>query len=397
MKFVDEAKIHVQAGKGGNGCVAFRREKFMPMGGPSGGDGGDGGSVFLVADESMNTLIDYRYQRRFRAENGENGMGSDCTGAKGADITLKVPVGTTVIDDETGEVLGDLTEPGQILKVAQGGFHGLGNTRFKSSTNRAPRQSTNGTLGEERVLRLELKLLADVGLLGLPNAGKSTLIRAISAARPKVADYPFTTLVPNLGVVRVQPHRSFVVADIPGLIEGAAEGAGLGIRFLKHLVRTRLLLHLVDMAPLDGSDPAEAVDIIEAELAKFSVTLADRERWLVLNKLDLIPEEEREQRCEELLEALGWDGPVYRISAISGEGTDQLCQDIMRWIETRAALEAEDEEVRAREEEMRRRLDEEAREAVQAYNERRRRKRDAEEDDEDDDDDNNGVEVYYVR
>lgn len=396
MKFVDEAKVRVEAGKGGNGCMAFRREKFMPMGGPSGGDGGDGGSVYLEADESLNTLIDYRYQRRHRAESGQAGMGSDCTGAKGEDLILQVPVGTTVIDDDTEEVLGDLTYAGQRLKVAQGGFHGLGNMRFKSSTNRAPRQTSPGTPGEERNLRLELKLLADVGLLGLPNAGKSTLIRAISAARPKVADYPFTTLVPNLGVVRVQSHRSFVVADIPGLIEGAAEGAGLGIRFLKHLVRTRLLLHMVDMAPLDESSPADAFDVIERELDKFSPGLAERERWLVLNKVDLLPEEEREARCESLLDELGWDGPVFRISALSGDGTQELCYEIMRWLEERALAEAEDDELRQQEAGMRQQIEQEAREAVQAYNARRRGERLGEEQDDDDDLDDE-VEVYYVQ
>jgi GTP-binding protein len=277
MKFVDEASIHVSAGKGGNGCLSFRREKYVERGGPDGGDGGDGGSVYLVADAGLNTMIDYRYQRRYRAGNGEPGRGRNCTGAGGADLELQVPVGTSVLDEETGEILGDLTVPGQRLLVAQGGFHGLGNTRFKSSTNRAPRQTTAGTEGEQRALHLELKILADVGLLGLPNAGKSTFIRAVSAARPRVADYPFTTLVPQLGVVRVDPLRSFVIADIPGLIEGAAEGAGLGIRFLKHLTRNRVLLHLVDVAPMDGSDPAGNATAIRAELQRFSPTLATRE------------------------------------------------------------------------------------------------------------------------
>jgi GTP-binding protein len=262
MKFVDEAVIEVAAGKGGSGCLSFRREKYIPKGGPDGGDGGDGGSVYLEADENLNTMVDYRYQRRFRAENGSPGQGRNCTGKSGEDLILKVPVGTTVIDVDTDEVLGDLSELGQRLKVAQGGFHGLGNTRYKSSINRAPRQTSPGSEGEKRRLKLELKLLADVGLLGMPNAGKSTLIRAISAAKPKVADYPFTTMVPNLGVVRVDPLRSFVVADIPGLIEGAAEGAGLGIRFLKHLTRNRLLLHLVDLAPWDGDLPAENACVI---------------------------------------------------------------------------------------------------------------------------------------
>ena len=305
MKFVDEAIIKVKAGDGGNGIVSFRREKYIPKGGPDGGDGGDGGSVYLEADRGLNTLVDFRTSRYFEAERGENGRGRNQTGRSGEDLVIPVPVGTEVYDEETGELIGDLTEPGQRLKVAQGGFHGLGNTRFKSSVNRAPRQCTQGTPGEGRTLRLELKLLAVVGLLGLPNAGKSTFISAVSSARPKVADYPFTTLHPNLGVVRVDPTRSFVVADIPGVIEGAAEGAGLGIQFLKHLSRTRLLLHLVDIAPADGSDPVEAVRTIEHELARFSPELADRPRWLVCNKIDLLPEAEREARCREVVQALG--------------------------------------------------------------------------------------------
>lgn len=333
MKFVDEVSIRVEAGKGGNGCVSFRREKYIPFGGPDGGDGGDGGSVYLVADANLNTLVDLRYESRFKAENGEAGRGRNMTGKSGADLEIRVPVGTIVHDEDTEEVLGDLTEEGQRLKVAQGGFHGIGNTRFKSSVNRAPRQSTPGTPGEERTLRLELKVLADVGLLGLPNAGKSTLIRAVSAARPKVADYPFTTLYPNLGVVKVESHRSFVIADIPGLIEGAAEGAGLGIRFLKHLARNRILLHLVDVAPYDGTDPVGAVRAIEAELEKFSEELAKRERWLVLNKVDLLPEEDRDAVCDDIVARLGWQGPVYRISAIAKLGTDRLMQDIMERLE----------------------------------------------------------------
>ncbi len=335
MKFVDEATIRVTAGKGGNGCVSFRLEKFIPRGGPNGGDGGDGGSVYLVADAGLNTLIDFRYTRHYKADNGQPGMGSDRTGRGGADLEIKVPLGTMVFDANTGESMGDLVTAGERLLVARGGFHGLGNTRFKSSTNRTPRQSTPGTPGECRQLRLELKLLADVGLLGMPNAGKSTLIRAISSATPKVADYPFTTLIPSLGVVSIEPHRSFVVADVPGLIEGAAEGAGLGIRFLKHLGRTRLLLHLVDMAPMgEGScDPAREVRIIERELERFSPELRSRERWLVLNKLDLIPEQEREERCTELVRTLNWDGPVFPVSALRREGTRELCCSIMEHIE----------------------------------------------------------------
>ncbi|MCW8828743.1 MAG: Obg family GTPase CgtA [Gammaproteobacteria bacterium] len=341
MKFVDEANIRVEAGKGGNGCVSFRREKYIPFGGPDGGDGGDGGSVYVVADESLNTLVDLRYQRDFRAESGQQGMGRNRTGKGGDDLEIPLPVGTIVYDKDTGETLADLTEIGQRVKIAQGGFHGLGNTRFKSSTNRAPRQSTNGTPGEVRQLHLELKVLADVGLLGLPNAGKSTLIRAVSSARPKVADYPFTTLYPNLGVVSIEAHRSFVIADIPGLIEGAAEGAGLGIQFLKHVSRTLLLLHLVDVAPYDGSDPVESVHIIERELAKFSDELRGRERWLVLNKVDLLPEDEREAVCDDIIQRLGWEGPVYRIAALAKQGTAKLTQDIMVHMERqREALAA---------------------------------------------------------
>ena len=333
MKFVDEADIRVEAGNGGKGCVSFRREKYIPFGGPDGGDGGDGGSIYVVADDSLNTLIDLRFTRAFRAENGQQGMGRNMTGKGGADLEIPLPVGTVIYDKDTDEQLADLTVPGQRIKIAQGGFHGLGNTRYKSSVNRAPRQFTPGTPGEARNLHLELRVLADVGLLGLPNAGKSTLIRAVSAARPKVADYPFTTLYPNLGVVSIESHRSFVIADIPGLIEGAAEGAGLGIQFLKHVSRTLLLLHLVDVAPYDGSDPVESVRIIERELAKFSDELAVRERWLVLNKLDLVPEEEREALCEDIVRRLDWQGPVYRIAALSKDGTVRLTQDIMEHLE----------------------------------------------------------------
>jgi GTPase len=334
MKFVDEVTIHVQAGDGGDGCASFRREKFIPFGGPDGGDGGDGGSVLLVADVNLNTLVDFRYTRKFRAERGQNGMGRDCTGKGGEDKRIAVPVGTVVSDAATGELIGDVIKPGQELLVAKGGVHGVGNTRFKSSTNRAPRQFTKGTPGEVRDLKLELKLLADVGLVGLPNAGKSTLIRAISAARPKVADYPFTTLHPNLGVVRVGNHRSFTVADIPGLIKGAAEGAGLGIRFLKHVSRTRLLWHLVDVLPLgEASDPVNDVRVIEAELGKFSPELAGRERWLVLNKVDLLPAEEHEARCNDIVRRLNWRGPVFAIAAISGAGTQELVYKAMEYLE----------------------------------------------------------------
>lgn len=329
MKFVDETTIRVEAGDGGNGCMSFRREKFIPFGGPDGGDGGDGGSVYLQANPNINTLVDFRYQRLHRARRGENGMGSQCTGAKGDDLIIAVPVGTMIYDAETDEFIADLTEPEQKICVAQGGFHGLGNLRFKSSTNRAPRKTSNGTPGEHRQLRLELKLLADVGLLGLPNAGKSSFIRAVSRSHPKVADYPFTTLHPQLGVVRVDNLRSFVIADIPGLIEGAAEGAGLGIQFLKHLMRTRVLLHLVDIAPMDGSDPVNAIKTIEQELKKYSADLATKERWLVFNKTDLLTEDEIKTRCQAIIKKLKWKKPVFQISALKKEGTQQLCYQLM--------------------------------------------------------------------
>ncbi|ROQ20892.1 Obg family GTPase CgtA [Marinimicrobium koreense] len=397
MKFVDEAPIHVEAGKGGNGCLSFRREKFIAKGGPDGGDGGDGGSVYLVADEALNTLIDYRFQPRYRAQNGEKGGSKNCTGSKGEDLLLPVPVGTTVIDSDTGEQLGDLTEIGQKLKVAQGGFHGLGNTRFKSSVNRAPRQTSHGTEGEMRNLKLELKVLADVGLLGLPNAGKSSFIRAISSAKPKVADYPFTTLVPNLGVVKVQKHRSFVVADIPGLIEGAADGAGLGIRFLKHLTRCRVLLHIVDMAPLDDSDPVEQVRTIANELESFSPTLATRERWLLLNKIDLLPEDEADARCQALVDKLGWEGPVFRISALQRQGTEPLCGELMTHLENIWETESENEEAREREAQFQADMAAEVRERVEELRLRRRAARKGDDDDDDFDDDDYDVEVEYVR
>ncbi|EKE85291.1 Obg family GTPase CgtA [Idiomarina xiamenensis] len=333
MKFVDEVEIRVEAGDGGNGCVSFRREKYIPKGGPDGGDGGDGGDVWLEADENLNTLIDYRFERFHRAERGQNGMGKNCTGKRGSDLTLKVPVGTRATDTETAEVIGDLTKHGTRLLVAKGGFHGLGNTRFKSSVNRTPRQKTNGTPGEIRTLQLELMLLADVGLLGMPNAGKSTFIRSVSAARPKVADYPFTTLVPNLGVVRPAAHSSFVIADIPGLIEGAADGAGLGIRFLKHLERCGLLLHLVDIAPFDGSDPAEQAKIIIDELHQYSPKLAEKPRWLVLNKIDMVLEEELQERAQAVIDALQWEGPVFHLAALEKRGTQELCLAIMEYLE----------------------------------------------------------------
>ncbi|WP_417760473.1 Obg family GTPase CgtA [Shewanella sp.] len=332
MKFVDEAVIRVEAGDGGNGCVSFRREKYVPDGGPDGGDGGDGGNVYLLADENLNTLIDYRFERFHAAERGENGRSRDCTGHSGNDLVLRVPVGTRAVDEDTDEVLGDLTAHDQKMLVAKGGFHGLGNTRFKSSTNRAPRQKTMGTPGEVRSLRLELLLLADVGLLGMPNAGKSTFIRAVSRATPKVADYPFTTLVPNLGVANPRPGQSFVVADIPGLIEGAAEGAGLGIRFLKHLERCRILLHVVDIEPVDGSNPAEAATAIVAELEKYSPKLAAKPRWLVFNKSDLLLKEELDEKIAKVVKEIGWEGDVYTMSAYTREGTAELAEKLYDFI-----------------------------------------------------------------
>jgi GTP-binding protein len=338
VKFVDEAEIQVHAGNGGNGCVSFRREKFIPLGGPDGGDGGAGGHVWLVADENLNTLVDFRHQRVFRAQRGQNGMGRQMTGANGEDVTIRVPVGTVVANVDTEETIGDLTAHGQRLCVARGGHGGRGNINFKSSTNRAPRKATPGQPGEERALRLELKLLADVGLLGFPNAGKSTFIRAVSAARPRVADYPFTTLHPNLGVVRIEQDRSFVVADIPGLIEGAAEGAGLGIQFLKHLARTRLLLHVVDMAPIDDSvDPAAQVRAIEKELKKFDPELAQRPRWLILNKSDALPEDEREARAKAIVRKLRWKKPWFVVSAATGAGTREVCFKVMAFLEAQRA------------------------------------------------------------
>lgn len=334
MKFVDEATIRVQAGNGGHGCLSFRREKYIEKGGPDGGDGGDGGSVWIVAKAGTTTLADFRVARKFRAESGAPGAGRNMTGRSGEDLEVAVPCGTVVYEIDTGELIGDLTVSGQRLKVAQGGRGGLGNTHFKSSINRAPRKITQGTPGEGRHLRLELKLLADVGLVGQPNAGKSTLIRAMSAARPKVADYPFTTLHPHLGVVSVGPLQSFVMADIPGLIEGAAEGAGLGIQFLKHLQRTRLLLHVVDFAPIDlGVQPAEQVRTIEKELRKFSEDLGKKPRWLVLNKSDLVAASDLEAEKERIVAALGWNGPVFTVSAATGAGTETLAQAIMRELE----------------------------------------------------------------
>ncbi|MCF5502232.1 Obg family GTPase CgtA [Pseudomonas syringae] len=406
MKFVVAGSLRGKAGGGGNGCMSFRREKFIENGGPNGGDGGDGGSVYMIADVNLNTLVDYRYTRHFDAERGSNGGSADCTGRKGEELVLRVPVGTTIIDATTQEIIGDLTKDGQRLMVAQGGWHGLGNTRFKSSTNRAPRQTTPGKPGDQRDLKLELKVLADVGLLGLPNAGKSTFIRSVSAAKPKVADYPFTTLVPNLGVVSVDRWKSFVVADIPGLIEGASDGAGLGIRFLKHLARTRLLLHLVDMAPLDETSAPDAAEVIVRELEKFSPSLAERDRWLVLNKCDQILEEEQEARKQEIVDRLEWTGPVYVISAIAKEGTEQLTRDIMRYLEERSLRIAEEPGYAEELAELDQRIEDEARAQLQALDDQRALRRsgvksvhDIGDDDWDEEDveDEDGPEIIYVR
>ncbi|PSW15146.1 Obg family GTPase CgtA [Photobacterium sanctipauli] len=390
MKFVDEAVIRVDAGDGGNGTVSFRREKYVPKGGPDGGDGGDGGDVYLLADENLNTLIDYRFERFHAAQRGENGRGGNCTGKRGEDCVLSVPVGTRAVDEETGEVIADLTEHGMKVMAAKGGFHGLGNTRFKSSVNRAPRQKTMGTKGEVRHLRLELLLLADVGMLGLPNAGKSTFIRSVSAAKPKVADYPFTTLVPSLGVVRIDSERSFVVADIPGLIEGAADGAGLGIRFLKHLERCRVLLHMIDLLPADGSDPVENAFTILNELEKYSDKLANKPRWIVFNKVDLMPEEEAQAKIDEILEALAWEGDYYCISALNRMGTKELTYDLMQQIESMPAVVFEDDEEESEEKKVEFKWDD--------YHEQQVKQADQDDDDDDWDDwdeDDYDVEIIY--
>lgn len=391
MKFVDEAEIQVAAGNGGNGCLSFLREKFIEKGGPDGGDGGDGGSLWLVADEALNTLVDFRFQPRYRAESGQKGGKRNCTGASGEDLEVKVPVGTSVIVAETGELIGDLVEPGQRLLVAKGGRGGLGNTRFKSSVNRAPRKITHGTEGETRHLLLQLKVLADVGLLGLPNAGKSTLIRAVSGARPKVADYPFTTLIPNLGVVGAGSERSFVMADIPGIIEGASEGAGLGIRFLKHLSRTRILLHLVDVAPFDDSDPAVSAKGIVDELERFSPVLARRERWLVFNKMDLLPDEaSRDTVCERVIGALDWQGHVHRIAAVSQEGTGDLVNALTQRLADMRAELAENEELRRQETEDRLQMEYEVRQSIERARQLWRTRKQQPDDDDDD------VEIVYT-
>ncbi len=340
MKFIDEAKIEVVAGDGGNGVASFCREKFRPFGGPDGGDGGRGGSIYAIADRNINTLVDYRYAKLHRAKNGENGRGSDCYGKGADDVYLRMPVGTLVIDQNDGAIIADLTEHGQVALLARGGEGGWGNIHFKTSTNRAPRQKTDGKEGERRDLKLELKVLADVGLLGMPNAGKSTFIAAVSNARPKVADYPFTTLHPNLGVVRVSHEKSFVVADIPGLIEGAADGAGLGVQFLRHLQRTRLLLHIVDLAPFDSNvDPVKEAKAIVKELKKYDETLFDKPRWLVLNKLDMVPENERAQRVKDFIKRFGWKGQVFQISGLTREGCEDLVTEIYEYLASQRQLE----------------------------------------------------------
>lgn len=340
MKFVDEVRIRVEAGNGGDGCIGFRREKYIPFGGPDGGDGGDGGSIYAVADPNLNTLADFRFTRRFRAARGQNGSGSNCRGANADDLDITMPLGTRIIDESTEELIGELTRPGQRMKIAQGGFHGLGNTRFKSSVNRAPRQFTKGSRGDQRDLKLELSLMADVGLLGMPNAGKSTLLSQVSAARPKIADYPFTTLYPQPGVVAVGPLKSFVMVDIPGLIEGAADGAGLGHRFLKHLSRTRLMLHLVDILPPDGSDIVANIRAINKELKKFSPELAERAQWLVFNKTDVMAEEEANALIKAALRRLRTKKPWFAISAVTGRGCDVLCAAAQHWVDEQQAAAA---------------------------------------------------------
>ncbi|WEV49923.1 Obg family GTPase CgtA [Acinetobacter sp. ESL0695] len=402
MRFVDEAVITVEAGDGGNGVASFRREKFVPFGGPDGGDGGRGGSVYIQADENTSTLVDFRYTRRFRAERGKNGSGANCAGRGAPDVILYVPVGTTIVDTDSGDIIGDLVAQGQRVLVAQGGNGGLGNTHFKSSTNRAPRKFTTGIKGEFREIRLELKVLADVGLLGMPNAGKSTFIRAVSAAKPKVADYPFTTMVPNLGVVDADRHRSFVMADIPGLIEGASDGAGLGIRFLKHLARTRILLHIVDVQPIDGSDPTHNAKAILNELKKFSPTLSKLPVVLVLNKLDQLDEATRDEWCDYILNELQWDGPTFKTSGLLESGTKEVVYYLMDQIEQQRERELEDPEYAAQMKAFRDQLEEETREqtlaAKEAYRAQRRAQRlGLDDEDDDNDDDDNEMEVYYVR
>ncbi|OUU39490.1 MAG: GTPase ObgE [Cellvibrionales bacterium TMED49] len=378
MKFVDEAVVKVQAGNGGDGCMSFRREKYIPKGGPDGGDGGNGGNVVIRVKEGLTTLLDFRYQRSFVAKSGSKGAGGNCTGASGDDLILFVPLGTTIIDHNHGDILGDLTEIGQSLLVCRGGFHGLGNRRYRSSTNRAPRKISLGQAGEEKTIRLELKLLADVALVGLPNAGKSTFIRSISAARPKVADYPFTTLVPSLGVVELKSAKSFVVADIPGLIEGASTGAGLGIRFLKHLTRARLLLHVVDVFSLDGDSIVDRALLIEKELERFSPTLFGGARWLVINKIDLMPKEEADELIDDLVKKLRWQSPVFCISSLRSEGTEALCSAILEHLEMLKAQEMTSGEFKKRFDIWRQKVQQEARDRIAECENSRLRKRQGE-------------------
>ncbi len=401
MRFIDEAVVTVKAGDGGNGIASFRREKYVPRGGPDGGDGGSGGDVYVIADDNTNTLVDYRYTRRYDAKRGENGHSKNCAGKGSDDVFLPVPIGTTIIDTETDEVLGDLVEIDQTILVAKGGDGGLGNTHFKSSTNQAPRKATSGFEGELKVLKFELKVVADVGLVGLPNAGKSTFIRQVSAAKPKVADYPFTTLVPNLGVVDIGRHRSFVMADIPGLIEGASEGAGLGIRFLKHVARTRRLLHLVDVKPVDGSDPVENARVILNELERFSPELANLPQILVLNKIDQVAEEDLNELCTHIVAELGWTGIVFRTSTLTGEGVDAVKYHLMNEIEREREREIEDPIFADAQRERFERLEEEVRLNTEAQREAYRAARKAEREgtnlvDDDDLDDDDGVEVVYT-
>ncbi|HAM60616.1 MAG TPA: GTPase ObgE [Psychrobacter sp.] len=406
MRFIDEAVVTVKAGDGGNGIASFRREKYVPRGGPDGGDGGKGGDVYVIANDNTNTLVDYRYTRRHDAKRGENGHSKNCAGKGSDDIYLPVPIGTTIIDTETDEVIGDLTEVDQTLLIAKGGDGGLGNTHFKSSTNQAPRKATSGFEGELKVLKFELKVVADVGLVGLPNAGKSTFIRQVSAATPKVADYPFTTLVPNLGVVDIGRHRSFVMADIPGLIEGASDGAGLGIRFLKHVARTRRLLHIVDIQPIDGSDPVENANVILNELERFSPELANLPQILVLNKIDqIVDETELNELCTHIVAELGWTGIVFRTSTLTGEGVDAVKYHLMNEIEREREREFEDPIFAEEQAERFERLESEVRRNTEAQREAYRAARKAQREGTDingenltdfDDDDDDGVEVVYV-
>lgn len=402
MRFIDEAIVTVKAGDGGNGIVSFRREKYIPKGGPDGGDGGRGGSVYVVADDNTNTLVDYRYTRRYEAKRGENGRSKNCSGRKSEDIFLTVPIGTTVIDVDTDQLIGDLTERGQRILVAKGGDGGLGNTHFKTSTNQAPRKATKGFEGEFKQLKLELKVVADVGLIGLPNAGKSTFIRQVSSARPKVANYPFTTLVPNLGVVDVGIGRSFVMADIPGLIERASEGAGLGIRFLKHVARTRRLLHLVDVQPIDGSDPVQNAQIILNELQKFSPELAKLPQVLILNKLDQVPKEAQNALCTRIVAELGWTGVVFRTSTLTGDGVEDVVFHLMNEIDREKELEEQSpefaEEQRLRFERLEAEVRQNTEEQKQAYRAMRKAQREGLEnpDIDDDDFDDSDVEIIYA-